>query len=796
TLLNIFDEGLRSHDARLKANAIEAVGELELPMREIVSRIEPYLEDPNNRIRANSVLALARGEPEKSRKVLVEMVESNDVQLRRSAAFILGQIPAQGNEPLAQKLIGDHSDDVRRRMVLSLKNFPADFAKSQIAIVLGDKNKWIRKHAVEIAAIYPEFPRDLILRLLKTEANYPNIVACMDFFGRHPDPEAVRIIRTKVKDKREPVVSGAIRAIGAMQAIPGLQAIAPQINYRDPQILRTFAMTLFNLGSLEIMDSILEKAGQIKKPPANDLYLPALDSCLESLNLGDKMPKNLMAELTRQASPAPAPVVPEPVVVQPVTPAAPIAPVAAVPPTPPAMATPTPVTSPAPTPVAPPPSPPPAGEPAGTSSEAAEAASGTGEDISEELDLTELVGLTKPETPVQPAAPAAAAPPPKPPRAPKPRQPEEFTAGVKFFNLGKYKKARASFIAALEEKPDLAKAHYYLGMIAVEEKDWEAVRDSLSVYLETEPGNTKVCLALGRAYKMLRDWPGVVRTLDQIIDAELAPKAQLRVYRDLGTGNIFLKKYAEARTLLEKAFHEDPSDPEVNFHLAMSCFHLHDLERADTLLNDLLKHLSPDNRLYSMAESLQEKVRATMVTQGSSASDEEEPDLPETPPPTIPSPVNGVYDLSDPGTSQTPDTVLEVKPTAPAEPEPAPDLTLLEPEPVVPTPDKPTDSSEPQFLDLTDLTLDPPANQPGKPVTESVDLFDLSEVVTPQSETGEPVLPDSTDLNFEPVEPKKPAPAKKPTQPARPKKPGPGDDSEGGGEPQGGKGPDFSLPSI
>ncbi|HQG29121.1 MAG TPA: HEAT repeat domain-containing protein, partial [Candidatus Ozemobacteraceae bacterium] len=119
TLVNIFDEGLKGKDARLKANSIEAIGELELPSREIQSRIMPFLHDPNNRIRANTILALARTQTELMRPEIVQMVDSSDIQLRRSAAYILGQISPAGNEELAAKLVSDQSDEVRRRMVLS-----------------------------------------------------------------------------------------------------------------------------------------------------------------------------------------------------------------------------------------------------------------------------------------------------------------------------------------------------------------------------------------------------------------------------------------------------------------------------------------------------------------------------------------------------------------------------------------------------------------------------------------------------------------------------------------------------
>jgi len=317
TLVNIFDEGLRSHDARLKANAIEAFSDLELPQREIAARISPYLEDPNNRIRANAILALSRSEPERIRPHLVKMVESDDVQLRRSSAFILGQIASEGNEELAAKLITDSSVDVRKRMVLSLRRFAIPFARGLLEKSVTDEHPWIRKHSIDLAGGYPDFPAAVILKQLKTEVAAPNLVACMDFFSKHPTDEASRLIRLRVKDKREMVVSGVIRAIGAIHGLPGLQQLAPQINYRDPRVLRSFTVTHFGLGGLEIFDSIAEKAVQVKKSqtPVNDQYLSALEGCLDLLNMGPKMPAGLKAELERAAVvQAPPPPPPQPVV--------------------------------------------------------------------------------------------------------------------------------------------------------------------------------------------------------------------------------------------------------------------------------------------------------------------------------------------------------------------------------------------------------------------------------------------------------------------------------------------------
>ncbi|HOY65707.1 MAG TPA: tetratricopeptide repeat protein [Candidatus Ozemobacteraceae bacterium] len=574
TLVNIFDEGLKGKDARLKANSIEAIGELELPHREIQTRIMPFLHDPNNRIRANTILALARAQAEHMRPEIVQMVESNDVQLRRSAAYILGQISPAGNEDLAAKLVVDPSDDVRRRMILSLRKFPAEFVRSQVERAITDHNKWIRKFAIEMAAAMPDFPKQPILKQFKLETAYPNIVACIEFFAKHPDEEGIRLMRQRVKDTRHQVVSALIRAVGTIYGLKGLQALAPQINSRDPKIFTTYVTSHFGMGGVELFDSVLEKASLVKKPPTNEMFLGALEGCLELLTLGDKMPAPLQDELSR------APVMPiieeTPAVSAELPPVADGSQISA---------------APAPS----------------QESMPGEAVQGSDEGGAE------------------------------PPRKPKTRFPAAFSAGVKHYNLGKYKKARALFRETLVEHPDLAKAHYYLGMMAFEEREMDAARESLSLYLESEPDNRKAVHTLARIYKHQRDWPNVARLYEKLTAGLEGPldKVGIRMMRELGSSYIFMKRYQEARTVLETVFKSDPTDLETNFHLAMSCFHLQNYMRAETLLMDIMRQTEPGDKLRGMAESLIDKIRDQLSAPASAPAHEPAPAEvpPDEPPP-------------------------------------------------------------------------------------------------------------------------------------------------------------------
>ncbi|HQG27559.1 MAG TPA: tetratricopeptide repeat protein, partial [Candidatus Ozemobacteraceae bacterium] len=381
---------------------------------------------------------------------------------------------------------------------------------------------------------------------------YPNVVACMEFFAKHPDEEGVRLIRQRVKDPRHQIVSGVIRSIGSIFGLKGLQALAPQINSRDPKIFSTYVSSHFGMGGVELFDTILEKAVAVKKPPTNEMFLTALDGCLDLLAMGPNMPAPLADELGKRIA---APVVEEqPLAVRPAAPS----------------------------------------EPAEIQPPAV---------LGGEMPAEGLASVLPPEESDLEAHPVR--------KKPRSKVPESFTAGVKYYNLGKYKKARAAFRVALVDQPDYAKTHYYLGMMAFEEKEYDSARESLSLFLEAEPDNRKAAHALARIYKQMRDWPNVARIYERLTGGMEGPldKIGLKMLRELGAAYIFLKRYQEARSTLETVFKNDPKDLETNFHLAMSCFHLQNYMRAETLLLDIVRQSEPDEKLHGMAESLLDKIR-------------------------------------------------------------------------------------------------------------------------------------------------------------------------------------------
>jgi HEAT repeat protein/TolA-binding protein len=571
TLIKIFDEGLASRDARLKANSIEAIGDLNLPDNEIKNRIEPFLQDPNNRIRANSILALARIEPELVRPEIKNMVESNDIQLRRSAAFILGMIDSRGHEELAEKLVVDRSDVVRRRMVQSLRNFSSDFVCAQLHQALSDENKWIRKHALDMSGKITNFPNEKILALLKTERAAPNLEACMRFFVSHPDEVALKPLKLHVKDERPQVIKALLDAVAAINGVEGVKNISPRLNRRDPKVIRILTEVLVKAGERKILEDLIDKFAQTRKEKEINTLIPSIRSCMDMLNHEDSIPASLLESLEAiEVEETPEPVEEE--------------------------------------------------KPQEEEEEEFELKPpAKSEDIStEELSFEEGSSQEAEAQSPEPdfgelELPSLELSETRKKKKKKKKRSKYYVKGMKAYNLGKFKRAINEFNQLIETEKEIpAKIYMYMGIMHAEKKKYEHARAYFETFLKQKPEHPKAIYLYGKVLKELKKWEELIKVYSKFTGGELdaSPKMKKTIYKELGIANVLTGKNERGYQLLMTLNKVQPDNPEVGYYLALAQYYLHKPSAAAALLDNILERPCKSKRIKKLAKALMSKVKA------------------------------------------------------------------------------------------------------------------------------------------------------------------------------------------
>ncbi len=100
---------------RARADSVEIIADIFIDSPRAVEMLGPFLDDRDNRTRANAAVAYYRYDPEKSMTVLQEMASSDDKWMRISAAWALGQIGDSFTSKVLEKLLDDDDTQVKNK---------------------------------------------------------------------------------------------------------------------------------------------------------------------------------------------------------------------------------------------------------------------------------------------------------------------------------------------------------------------------------------------------------------------------------------------------------------------------------------------------------------------------------------------------------------------------------------------------------------------------------------------------------------------------------------------------------
>jgi len=107
--------------ARVRADTVELLAEMFKDSSIVEELLEPYMNDPNNRVRGNAALALFPRNRRRSLDNVAEMAKADDVWMRMTAAWVCGEIGVSEGVKIITPLLNDSSFHVRKRALASFK---------------------------------------------------------------------------------------------------------------------------------------------------------------------------------------------------------------------------------------------------------------------------------------------------------------------------------------------------------------------------------------------------------------------------------------------------------------------------------------------------------------------------------------------------------------------------------------------------------------------------------------------------------------------------------------------------
>lgn len=144
--LLIISKYLEDPDDRVRANAVESLGEIGgLQVKDLIN---PCLKDSSSRVRINTAAVLWKyGEHEKAKKLISEIFTHSDEESRIRATHTMSQIGDRELLPLLIEASYDSSPKVRYQSIEGLSRIDDEWSKESLIQTLSDKNNAVRENA-------------------------------------------------------------------------------------------------------------------------------------------------------------------------------------------------------------------------------------------------------------------------------------------------------------------------------------------------------------------------------------------------------------------------------------------------------------------------------------------------------------------------------------------------------------------------------------------------------------------------------------------------------------------------
>lgn len=264
-LLKTFETGLESFDPRIQANSVEAISQLKIPALEMKRKLKKFYGHPNNRVRANVAIALAKADPQAVYDEVVAMLQSQDASTRRSAAYVLARIEIDKRQEFVHQLLRDENFGVRKMALKAALSLPGSVGVLEIGPLLNDENQWVRKEAVECAMSIEDFPDGDILTLFKKEDSAPVVECLLKYIIDRNLRDAVAMISDRIKKEPEEELPWLIAALGHLGARDELLKAKKFLGPIRAEVLSEYYQALLLNGELGVFEELATALNEKKR---------------------------------------------------------------------------------------------------------------------------------------------------------------------------------------------------------------------------------------------------------------------------------------------------------------------------------------------------------------------------------------------------------------------------------------------------------------------------------------------------------------------------------------------------
>ena len=260
-LLNLLKGATKDPNPRVRANAVEVIGSMDLPQRRKLSLLKPMVQEgANNRVLANIAIALGEIDTDTSVMILSKLLNSTEKWERASAVYAARFVK---NERVASWLTtlftSEDDPDVLRNVLESLEHFENEEVSNCFIKALEHSNPLVRGGAARsLGRIKDPSLVEHLVTTLDKEQDSSVICEILTALGNLADATKINLISQYLQHMDIRVQANAIEALDTIGTVEIVPFIEPFLNSSDNRIKANAAVALWSMGSINVVHSLRE----------------------------------------------------------------------------------------------------------------------------------------------------------------------------------------------------------------------------------------------------------------------------------------------------------------------------------------------------------------------------------------------------------------------------------------------------------------------------------------------------------------------------------------------------------
>lgn len=267
-LLGYFQHSLLHKESRIRANAIEAMGEF--PFEEVEPVISPYLRDPSNRVKANVLAIYYRGgEGGRVEAEVRKLLASPNPWERASAAWLAGQFRLGNFQTELLGLLEDEEAVVSDRAAWAFIRNPLPGTFDQLHKAYSRANQWGLSNLLKaMAGVAEEKDLPKIIALLQKERNPQSKAQMIDLLAKIGAASARPMILPLRKDPDFRIRSSAFNFLAQIQGLDSCPILNEGLSDSQVKVRALCAEWMMKLGdfrALKTLSALLNDADKMQR---------------------------------------------------------------------------------------------------------------------------------------------------------------------------------------------------------------------------------------------------------------------------------------------------------------------------------------------------------------------------------------------------------------------------------------------------------------------------------------------------------------------------------------------------